>query len=172
MKRRSCGGDSRPAAARRSVPFGALPAARWSVLLGATLASACIGGQILRGYPGYPFQTFATPAPPDSVFLELQGLLGDAGYPLDYTRRETGLINTRRSDDIAEPLFLSVVVGPDTASEGSRVWVTGFVETLTGPRRVNPKDVDLWAEVAAVSERLSSALHGTAPTGPEPPEAP
>lgn len=163
---------------------------RAAVVLAALAASAagCIGGQVLRGSPGYPFQTFAAPAPPDSVFLALQTLLDDEGFPLDYTRREEGLINTRRSDDPDAPLFLSVIVAADSAvtgaggagatdvgdetRPGSRVWVAGFTETYGGPHRVNPNDEELWARVVEVSEALSRGLRGTPPTGPSGPGAP
>lgn len=153
---------------RASIGAAATPLAAAAALL----AAGCIGGQVLRGYPGYPFQSFVAPAPPDTVFFRIQTLLHEAGFPLDYTRREEGLINTRRAPPPAPPLFLSVVVAAGDEDEASRVWVAGYVETYAGPQRVNPNDEDLWARVVEVSERLSAGLGGTPPRGPEGPGVP
>ncbi len=128
---------------------------------------ACISGPILRGYPGYPFESFVVPGQADSVFFTLQPLLVDEGFPLDYTRLDSRLIATRRSERDDLPLFLSVVVGEEANEARSRVWVAGYESTPTGPLRVNPDNESLWPRVQQVARNLSESLGGTAPTGPD-----
>jgi hypothetical protein len=131
-------------------------------------AGGCISGRILSGYPGYPFASFSVPAAPDSTFFDLQTVLVEEGYPLDYTHRNEGLINTQPGPDPAKPMYLNIVVGDDPNREGwSAVWVAGYEETPGGPKRVNPLDDVLWADVMGVSGRLSERLGGTEPLGPD-----
>ena len=134
-------------------------------ILGAVLAG-CISGPVLKGYPEYPFQTFVAPGEPDSVFFDLQPLLVRQGFPLDYTRIDTHLIATRRSDVDQSPLFLSVIVGEEEPGVSARVWVAGYQDTPSGPLRVNPDDQALWERVRQVAADLSADLQGTSPTGP------
>lgn len=140
------------------------------------LLGGCISGPVLHGYPGYPLLAFTVAAPPDSVFFSLKAFLVEAGFPLDYTRREEGLINTRRSLDLEKPVFLSVVFAeePRAAAGGgesdppmSRVWIAGYLETDAGPRRINPDAGPLWDQLRDVSAALSRRLGGTPPTGPD-----
>ena len=121
---------------------------------------------MLRGYPEYPFQTFVAPGQPDSVFFQLQPLVVRYGFPLDYTRLDSRLIATRRSDIDESPLFLSVVVGEEEPGVSSRVWVAGYQDTPSGPLRVNPDDETLWGRVQQVAADFSAELGGTSPTGP------
>lgn len=137
-------------------------------VLAATSIPGCITGRVLSGYPGYPFASFSIPQPPDSAFFELQTVLEDEGYPIDYTDRESGLINTQTGPHPAKPMFLSVVLGSDPDREGwSAIWVAGFEETSAGVRRINPLDDVLWPDVMAVSTRISERLDGTDPLGPD-----
>jgi len=142
-----------------------VPAAVGSLL--ALLATGCISGRVLNGYPGYPFVSFAVPQPPDSAFFGLQGALEDEGYPIDYTERASGFMKTRVGPGSGQPLFLSLVVAgrpssPDTAD----VWISGFALRGGDAQRINPNDSALWQEVVGVSERISGRLGGTTPAGP------
>lgn len=132
----------------------------------ATAVAGCISGPVLRGYPEYPFQTFVAPGEPDSVFFDLQPLIVQQGFPLDYSRLESRLIATRRSDIDQSPLFLSVIVGEEEPGVSSRVWIAGYQDTPSGPLRVNPDDETLWGRVRQVAADLSVGLDGTSPTGP------
>jgi hypothetical protein len=147
---------------RRSIQFTRI----WTMAGAVGLCAACISGPVLRGYPEYPFQTFVVPDQADSVFFDLQPLLLGAGFPLDYTRLDSRLIATRRSDVDQSPLFLSIVVGEEEPHISSRVWVAGYQDTPTGPLRVNPEDETLWARVRQIARQLSASLDGTVPTGP------
>jgi hypothetical protein len=137
--------------------------------LGAAAAgTGCISGRVLSGYPGYPFASFSVNAPVDTIFFELQGALADEGYPVDYTQRDAGLINTQPGPDSGKPIYLNIVIGADSDRDGwTAVWVAGYEHTPAGPRRVNPLDETLWAMVMDVSGRLSDRLGGTEPLGPD-----
>jgi len=136
--------------------------------LAVSLAAGCISGRVLSGYPGYPFASFSIPQPVDSAFFHMQTVLEEEGYPIDYTDREAGLINTRPGPNPAKPVLLSVVVGEDPDREGrTEVWVAGFEETGSGVRRINPLDDALWPDLMQVSGRISDRFGGTAPTGPD-----
>ncbi|MFQ5745942.1 MAG: hypothetical protein ACE5HF_01830 [Gemmatimonadota bacterium] len=160
------GRTSRRAWRRSDAAFGAVTG---------LLLAGCISGPVLRGYPGYPLLTFTVGAPADSVFYSLQPLLVEEGFPIDYSRAEQGLINTRRSLDMAEPVFLSIVLTAEEEGEGgarpagevSRVWIAGYLETETGPRRVNPDSGPLWSRLRDLSAALSRRLGGSEPTGPD-----
>lgn len=144
----------------------ALPALLLPVVL--TTPFACVSGRVLTGYPGYPFASFSLPTSPDSSFFDLQRTLESEGYPIDYTERSAGLINTRPGPDPERPVLLSVVIGADPARDGwSEVWVAGFERTQTGDERINPLDEELWPVVMAISARLSERLDGTEPLGPD-----
>ena len=130
--------------------------------------SGCISGRVLRGYPGYPFASFSIPSPPDTAFFRLQQSLEDEGYPIDYTEREAGLINTRPGTDPNPPVLLSLVIGDDPEREGwTEVWLAGYERTRSGDERINPLNDGLWPEVMAVSARMSERLGGTQPLGPD-----
>lgn len=132
------------------------------------LLAACISGRVLSGYPGYPFASFSVPSTPDSAFFELQSALAREGYPIDYTERKSGLINTRPGPDLDKPVLLSLVIGDDPEREGwTEVWVAGYERTQLGDERINPLDEVLWSDVMDVSSRLSDGLAGTAPLGPD-----
>jgi hypothetical protein len=136
--------------------------------LAASLAAGCISGRVLSGYPGYPFASFSIPEPVDSAFFHMQTVLEEEGYPIDYTDREAGLINTRPGPNPAKPVLLSVVLGEDPAWEGrTDVWIAGFEETGSGVRRINPLDDVLWPDLMDVSGRISARFGGTAPAGPD-----
>lgn len=162
-------GSRAPALARRP------PAGRGRRLLGAGLslftaflAATCYSGPVLRGYPGYPFQSFTAPAPPDSAFLQLEDAVEAIGFPLDYSRRAEGLINTKPkvvTPDSAE-MFLNIVIGAADSTAGSRVWIAGYRRSPTGAIRVNPDDAALWTALGESATRLSEALGGTRPRGP------
>lgn len=144
-------------------PALALPALTWLIL-----AAGCVSGRVLTGYPGYPFASFSVPSPPDSTFLDLQEALEAEGYPIDYTLRDDGLINTRLGPDPAKPILLNIVVGADPDHDGwSGVWVAGYEEIPGGPRRVNPLDEVLWTDLMDLSGRLSERLGGSEPLGPD-----
>lgn len=148
---------------------------RFVALAGAAVAgtstvimAGCVSGRVLTGYPGYPFASFEVPPAPDSAFYRLQYVLENEGYPIDYTDRESGLINTRPGPDPDRPLFLTVVIGPASSGSGrTEVWIAGFETTVTGARRVNPLDDALWSDVMAISARVSERMGGTAPVGPD-----
>lgn len=136
--------------------------------LAASLAAGCISGRVLSGYPGYPFASFSIPEPVDSAFFHMQTVLEEEGYPIDYSDREAGLINTRPGPNPAKPVLLSVVLGEDPAREGrTDVWIAGFEETGSGVRRINPLDDVLWPDLMDVSGRISARFGGTAPAGPD-----
>jgi hypothetical protein len=139
-----------------------------AALLAVSLAAGCISGRVLSGYPGYPFASFSIPGPADSAFFQMQTVLEEEGYPIDYTDREAGLINTQPGPNRAKPVFLSVVVGREPGREGwSDVWIAGFEQTGSGVRRINPLDEVLWPDVMDVSGRISERFGGTAPAGPD-----
>ncbi len=140
------------------------------------VAGGCISGRVLTGYPGYPFARFDTTMPFDSTFFMLQPAIEGEGFPLDFTILEEGLITTRSSELLGRPVFLNLVVEPlehdDEGSEspkttGARVWVAAYEETVSGAERVNPLQEDVWAGVMDLTERLSAAVGGSTPIGPE-----
>jgi hypothetical protein len=136
--------------------------------LAAAGASGCVSGRVLSGYPGYPFASFSVPGLPDSTFFRMQYVLEDESYPIDYTDREAGLVNTRPGPDTGKPVFLSVVIAADPADDSrSQVWIAGFQQTGTGVKRVNPLDEPLWSVVMDVSARVSERFGGTEPLGPD-----
>ena len=152
-------------------------AVRSLVLLGAAavLGAGCISGRVLKGYPGYPFARFDARAPADSAFFSLLPAVEAEGFPLDYTIRDEGFITTRSAEMLGRPVFLNLVVEPivpgdgsaEDPSESSRVWLAAFEETVTGAERINPLQEEMWEEVMNLADRLSSAIGGTSPVGPE-----
>jgi hypothetical protein len=137
----------------------------------------CISGRVLTGYPGYPFARFDTSLASDSTFFRLQPALESEGFPLDFTILDEGLITTRSSELLGRPVFLNLVVEPrepDEAAEstgaesrGTRVWVAAYEETISGAERINPLQEEAWAAVMDVTTRLSAAVDGSTPVGPE-----
>lgn len=135
----------------------------------------CISGRVLTGYPGYPFARFDTPLPSDSTFFMLQPAIESEGFALDYTILDDGLITTRSSELLGRPVFLNLVVetmAQDDAVDSAdpsrtRVWVAAYEETVSGAERINPLQEDLWAEVMDLTARLSTAVEGSTPSGPE-----
>ncbi|MDP2470004.1 MAG: hypothetical protein Q8W46_04050, partial [Candidatus Palauibacterales bacterium] len=134
-----------------------------SLLVGsvAWLASGCISGRALSGYPGYPFMAFSVPQTADSAFFALQTALRDEGYAIDFTDRATGLINTRPGADPANTVFLSAVIGATGDGAGSDVWIAGYERTGGTSRRVSPLDEDLWPDVQSASARISRRMGGS-----------
>jgi hypothetical protein len=144
------------------------PGAAAVLALSAVITAGCISGRVLSGYPGYPFASFQIPVPADSAFYDLQVVLEDEGYPIDYTDHASGLIQTRPGPNPAKPLFLTVVIGTDPVDpHRTEVWVAGFETTPAGARRVNPLDGDVWPYVMGISGLLSERLGGTQPLGPD-----
>ena len=141
------------------------------------VAGGCISGRVLTGYPGYPFARFDTTMPFDSTFFMLQPAIESEGFPIDYTVLDEGLITTRSSEYLGRPVFLNVVVEPlvrnDSAGSpkpdqtGTRVWVAAYEETVSGAERINPLQEDGWAGVMELTSRLSAAVDGSTPIGPE-----
>ena len=133
-------------------------------------AGGCISGRVLTGYPGYPFARFDTGLPTDSTFYLLQPAVESEGFALDYTILDEGYITTRSSEIAGRPVFLNLVVEPLGTDEpaGTRVWVAAYEQTVSGAERINPLQEDVWAEVMEVSTRLSTAVDGTTPIGPDP----
>lgn len=131
------------------------------------LATGCISGRALNGYPGYPFVSFAVPQTPDSAFFRLQDALRDEGYPIDFTERASGFIKTRVAPDASRPVFLSVIVADRTEGPDSTdVWIGAYEVTSTGAKRINPLDETPWKGLVDVSGRISQRLGGTEPIGP------
>jgi len=140
-------------------------------------AGGCISGRVLTGYPGYPFARFDSPLPSDSTFFMLQPAIESEGFALDYTILDEGLITTRSSEYLGRPVFLNVVVEPlvqedsaessDPDQTGTRVWVAAYEETVSGAERINPLQEDVWAGVMDLTSRLSTAVDGSTPIGPE-----
>ena len=140
-------------------------------------AGGCISGRVLTGYPGYPFARFDSPLPSDSTFFMLQPAIESEGFALDYTILDEGLITTRSSEYLGRPVFLNVVVEPlvqedsaessDPDQTGTRVWVAAYEETVPGAERINPLQEDVWAGVMDLTSRLSTAVDGSTPIGPE-----
>jgi hypothetical protein len=123
-----------------------------ALLLIAATGGGCVSGRVLSGYPGYPFATFAVPGPTDTTFFEIQEILVQEGYPIDYTDRDTGLINTQEGPDPAKPVRISVILGEDDERQGwTSVWIAGYEETPAGPTRINPLDKALWPGVMEVA---------------------
>ena len=140
-------------------------------------AGGCFSGRVLTGYPGYPFARFDSPLPSDSTFFMLQPAIESEGFALDFTVFDEGLITTRSSEFFGRPVFLNVVVEPllqddsagpsDPDQTGTRVWVAAYEETVSGAERINPLQEDVWAGVMDLTSRLSSAVDGSTPIGPE-----
>ena len=136
----------------------------------------CVSGRVLTGYPGYPFARFDTQLPADSTFFLLQPAIESEGFALDYTILDEGFITTRSSEMMGRPVFLNLVVESleqDGAAElpdlaGTRVWVAAYEETASGAERINPLQEDVWADVMEMTARLSTAVNGSTPIGPEP----
>jgi hypothetical protein len=137
----------------------------WAAVLS---LAGCISGRVLEGWPGYPFLSFETPAPVDSLFFAVQRELVAEGFDLDFTERASGLVNTRPLEIDAMTMFVSVVVDT-TATGGSRVWVAGYEPVRGGARRLSPRREEAWATLRGIAVRLSERLGGTRPTEPEPP---
>lgn len=164
-----------PARRRPSRRPPALAAAAASLLL-AALLGGCISGRILEGYPDYPFLAFDVPAAPDSTFFDVQRELGTEGFEIDFSERDTGLINTRPAELAEREIFLSVIVdsipavdgvaSPDAA--GSRVWIAGYEPVRGGARRVSPLSEAEWTALREVAARLSDRLGGSAVREPPP----
>jgi len=137
----------------------------------AVACGGCVSGRVLSGYPGYPFASFTVTRPQTSVeqlFPEVLDALEEEGYPIDFTDRTSGFIQTRPGPDAQRPILLNVVVGTEPDSAGVlEVWVAGFERTRSGDRRINPLDDTLWQDLMATSRRLSERLRGTAPVGPD-----
>jgi hypothetical protein len=137
-------------------------------------AGGCVSGRVLTGYPGYPFARFDTQLPADSTFFLLQPAVESEGFALDYTTFDEGFITTRSSEVLGRPVFLNLVVEPlepeeATESElaGARVWVAAYEETVSGAARINPLQEDVWAVVMDMTARLSAAVDGSTPIGPD-----
>ena len=162
-------------------PDSRLPGA--GAALGLTLiplllsAGGCISGRVLTGYPGYPFARFDTPLPFDSTFFMLQPAIESEGFALDYTTLDEGLVATRSAELLGRPVFLNLIVeslaqddaagSADRESGRSRVWVAAYEETVSGAKRINPLQEDVWAEVMDLTARLSEAVDGSTPIGPD-----
>ena len=146
-----------------------------SVLPLLVAAGGCVSGRVLTGYPGYPFARFDTPMPSDSTFFMLQPAIENEGFALDFTTLDDGLITTRSSELLGRPVFLNLIVEslvPDDAAgspdpAGARVWVAAYEETVSGAKRINPLQEDVWAEVMDLTARLSEAVDGSTPIGPD-----
>ena len=146
-----------------------------SVLPLLVAAGGCVSGRVLTGYPGYPFARFDTPMPSDSTFFMLQPAIENEGFALDFTTLDEGLITTRSSELLGRPVFLNLIVeslvqddaagSPDP--NGARVWVAAYEETASGAERINPLQEDVWAGVMDLTMRLSAAVDGSTPIGPE-----
>ena len=140
-------------------------------------AGGCISGRVLTGYPGYPFARFDSPLPSDSTFFLLQPAIESEGFPLDYTVLDEGLITTRSAEYLGRPVFLNVVVEPLVRNDSAgspkpdqtrtRVWVAAYEETVSGAERINPLQEDVWAGVMDLASRLSAAVDGSTPIGPQ-----
>lgn len=154
---------------------GAVAVLCLSVLPLLVAAGACVSGRVLTGYPGYPFARFDTPMPSDSTFFMLQPAIESEGFALDFTTFDEGLITTRSSELLGRPVFLNLIVEslvPDDAARspdpaGARVWVAAYEETVSGAERINPLQEDVWAGVMDLTTRLSAAVDGSTPIGPE-----
>lgn len=154
---------ARPAARARSAALRSL-----AIAVTLALAGGCVSGRILEGYPGHPFLAFEAPVDADSAFFALQEALGGEGFEIDFSERESGLINTRPVSAADGRMFLSAVV--DTAAGGSRIWVAGYEPVRGGARRINPLDEAAWSELERIVARLSERLDGSEPEGPPPPD--
>jgi len=140
-------------------------------------AGGCISGRVLTGYPGYPFARFDAPLSSDSTFFMLQPAIESEGFPIDYTVLDEGLITTRSSEYLGRPVFLNVVVEPLVRNDSAgspkpdqtrtRVWVAAYEETVSGAERINPLQEDVWAGVMDLTSRLSAAVDGSIPIGPD-----
>ena len=155
-------------------PAGPAVAGRWLVLCAvAASLGGCISGRVLEGYPGYPFLSFTVPVPADSSFFDLQDALRAEGFEIDFTERDSGLINTRPAVRAPGEMFLTVVLaaapddeyGPGT----TRAWVAGYEPVRDGAERINPLAEESWAELLGVAAALSERLGGTPPEAPDPP---
>jgi len=153
---------------------GAVALLSLSVLPLFMAAGGCVSGRVLTGYPGYPFARFDTQLPADSTFFLLQPAVESEGFSLDYTTFDEGFITTRSSEVLGRPVFLNLVVEPlepeeATESElaGARVWVAAYEETVSGAARINPLQEDVWAVVMDMTARLSAAVDGSTPIGPD-----
>jgi len=154
---------------------GAVALLSLSVLPLFMAAGGCVSGRVLTGYPGYPFARFDTQLPADSTFFLLQPAVESEGFALDYTTFDEGFITTRSSEVLGRPVFLNLVVEPlepEEATEsselaGARVWVAAYEETVSGAARINPLQEDVWAVVMDMTARLSAAVDGSTPIGPD-----
>lgn len=164
-----------PARRRSSRRPPALAAAAASLLL-AGLLGGCISGRILEGYPGYPFLAFDVPAATDSAFFDVQRELRTEGFEIDFSERDTGLINSRPAELAGREVFLSVVVdsipaeGGAAAATGSRVWIAGYEPVRGGARRIDPLSEAEWTALRELAARMSGRLGGSAVREPPPPD--
>ena len=154
------------------------PLAALAGALAATLAAGCVSGRILEGYPGYPFLAFDVPGAADSTFFDLQRELQAEGFEIDFSERDSGLINTRPARRAGAEVFLSVVVDAVPAAAGgapqgdasSRVWIAGYQPVRGGARRIDPLSETEWAALRELAVTLSGRLGGSAVREPPPPD--